>query len=111
MSNVRLMLALAESDIKYRAFNGIRHHDMVVRQLIGGDRGISPKDGVLSFQGDVNVEELRDDLHAYLTVFEENQGVEFTSMPLDLANLSVVAFVQDVETRKVLRTVMVLVSE
>ena len=111
VSNVRLMLALAESDIKYRAFNGIRHHDMVVRQLIGGDRGISPKDGVLSFQGDVNVEELRDDLHAYLTVFEENQGVEFTSMPLDLANLSVVAFVQDVETRKVLRTVMVLVSE
>ena len=110
-SNVRLMLALAESDIKYRAFNGIRHHDMVVRQLIGGDRGISPKDGVLSFQGDVNVEELRDHLHTYLTVFEENQGVEFTSMPLDLTNLSVVAFVQDVETRKVLRTVMVLVSE
>lgn len=110
-SNVRLMLALAESDIHYRAFNGIRHHDMVVRQLIGGDRGTSPKDGVLSFQGDVNVEELRDRLHTYLTEFEENQGVEFTSMPLDLANLSVVAFVQDVESRKVLRTVMVPVTE
>jgi hypothetical protein len=110
-SNVRLMLALAESDIKYRAFNGIRHHDMVVRQLIGGDRGTSPKDGVLSFEGDVNVEELRDRLHAYLTEFEENQGVEFTSMPLDLANLSVVAFVQNVESRRVLRTVMVPVAE
>lgn len=110
-SNVRLMLALAESDIHYRAFNGIRHHDMVVRQLIGGDRGTGPKDGVLSFQGDVNVEELRDRLHAYLTGFEENQGVEFTSMPLDLTNLSVVAFVQDVESRRVLRTVMVPVTE
>lgn len=110
-SNVRLMLALAESDIKYRAFNGIRHHDMVVRQLIGGDRGTSSKDGVLSFQGDVNLEELRDRLHAYLTEFEENQGVEFNSMPLELANLSVVAFVQDVESRRVLRTVMVQVTE
>jgi len=110
-SNVRLMLALAESDIHYRAFNGIRHHNMVVRQLIGGDRGTGPKDGVLSFQGDVNVEELRDRLHAYLTEFEENQGVEFTSMPLDLTNLSVVAFVQDVESRRVLRTVMVPVTE
>jgi hypothetical protein len=110
-SNVRLMLALAESNIKYRAFNGIRHHDMVVRQLIGGDRGTSPKDGVLSFQGEVNLEELRDRLHAYLTEFEENQGVEFNSMPLQLANLSVVAFVQDVESRRVLRTVMVPVAE
>ncbi len=109
--SVRLMLALAESNINYRAFNGIRHHDMVVRQLIGGDRGTSPKDGVLSFQGNVNVEELRDRLHSYLTEFEENQGVEFTSMPLDLSNLSVVAFVQNVESRKVLRTVMVPVTE
>ena len=99
---VRLMLALAESGIKYESFNGIRHHDMVVRQLIGGDRGTSPKDGVLTFQGTVKVNELRDRLHSYLTEFEENQGVQFTSMPLDLANLSVVAFVQEVETRKVL---------
>jgi hypothetical protein len=110
-SNVRLMLALAESNIKFRAFNGIRHHDMVVRHLIGGDRGTSPKDGVLSFQGTVNVEELRNRLHSYLTEFEQNQGVEFTSMPLDLSSLSVVAFVQDVESRTVLRTVMVPVTD
>lgn len=104
--NVRLMLALAESDIKFEAFNGIRHHDMVVRKLIGGDRGISPKDGVLSYQGTVKLDELRDHLHSYLTEFEENQGVEFISMPLDLANLSVVAFVQNVESRLVLRSVI-----
>jgi hypothetical protein len=108
--NVRLMLALAESGIKFEAFNGIRHHDMVVRQLIGGDRGTSPKDGVLSYQGTVKVDELRDQLHAYLTEFEENQGVEFTSMPLELANLSVVAFVQNVESRSVLTTVIAPVT-
>lgn len=102
--DVRLMLALAESKINYEAFNGIRHHDMVVRKLIGGDRGTSPKDGVLSYQGKVNVEELRDHLHSYLTEFEENQGVEFTSMPLELTNLSVVAFVQKVDSRLVLST-------
>lgn len=109
-SNVRLMLVLAESDIHFEAFNGIREHDMVVRQLIGGDRGISPKDQNLEYQGTVNVEELRDRLHSYLTNFEENQGVEFASMPLELNNLSVVAFVQDVETRRVLQSVVVPVS-
>ena len=108
--NVRLMLALAESGIKYEAFNGIRHHDMVVRQLIGGDRGTALKDGALAYQGSVDVEELRDQLHSYLTKFEENQGVEFTSMPLDLAKLSVVAFVQEVETRRVLRSVIAPVT-
>lgn len=108
--DVRLMLALAESEIKYESFNGIRHHDMVVRQLIGGDRGTGLKDGTLSYQGTVNVEELRDRLHTYLTEFEENQGVQFSSMPLDLANLSIVAFVQDVETRKVLQSTMAPVT-
>ncbi|MDA1164550.1 MAG: hypothetical protein O3B13_15775 [Planctomycetota bacterium] len=109
-TNVRLNLALAESDIHFGAFNGIRHHDMVVRHLIGGDRGISPKDGELNFQGTVNVEELRDRLHSYLTKFEQNQGVEFTSMPLELKNLSIVAFVQDTETHTVLQAVVVPVS-
>ncbi|NQV26767.1 MAG: hypothetical protein HQ518_20635 [Rhodopirellula sp.] len=109
--NARLMLVLAESGIKYQAFNGIRHHDMVVRQLIGGDRGVGPKDGVLSFQGDVNVEGLRERLHSYLTTFEENQGVEFTSMPLALKHLSVVAFVQDVESQKVLHSVIAPVAD
>jgi hypothetical protein len=109
-SNVRLMLALAESGIHYESFNGIRHHNMVVRQLIGGDRGTRPKDGALSYQGTVNVEKLRDDLYSYLTKFEQNQGVEFASKPLELKDLSVVAFVQDVETHKVLRTVMVRIS-
>jgi hypothetical protein len=108
--NVRLMLVLAESGIKYEAFNGIRHHDMVVRQLIGGDRGTGLKDGALTYQGTVNVEELRDRLHSYLTEFEENQGVEFTSMPLELSNLSVVAFVQNFESRKVLSSVIVPVT-
>ncbi|MFT4559545.1 MAG: hypothetical protein ACI92S_004936, partial [Planctomycetaceae bacterium] len=44
------------------------------------------------------------------TKFEENQGVEFTSMPLDLSNLSVVAFVQEVESRKVLRSAIAPVT-
>jgi hypothetical protein len=83
---------------------------MVVRQLVGGDRGISPKDDVLAYQGTVSVEELRDRLHSYLTEFEKNQGVEFVSMPLELKTLSVVAFVQDAETRKVLQSVVVPVT-
>jgi len=103
---LRLRIALAESSIQFAAFNGIRHHEMVVRKLIGGDRGVAPTDGKLEFHGSVNLKDLRDELHHYLTEFERNQGIEFVVMPLDLKNLHVVAFVQDDSTHAVLQTVI-----
>lgn len=107
---VRLQLVLAESDIHFEAFNGIRDHNMVVRSMIAGDKGVSPADGKLSFDGTVDIEKLREKLHSYLTTFEQNQGVDFVTKPLDLSNLSVVAFVQNVESRKVLQAVVVPVT-
>lgn len=110
--NLRLRLVLAESEIEYQASTGIRKHDMVVRKLIGGDRGIAAADDKLAYQETIDVSGLRDGLHQYLTSYEQNQqGVEFASMPLELKSLSVVAFVQDVETRDVLQTIVVPVTE
>ena len=73
--------------------------------MLGGDRGTAQTSDSFAYKGSVNIEELRDELHSYLTRFERNQGVEFGRMPLDLKNLSVVAFVQDDGTREVLQSV------
>lgn len=108
--NVRLRLVLAESGVKFQAFNGIRQHDMVARQLLGGDAGVAPADGKLHWQDSLNVEDLRTELHDYLTRYETNQGVEFTSTPLDLNNLSVVAIVQTETTHRVLQCRVVAVK-
>jgi len=107
---LRLRIVLAENDVPFRSLTGIRTHPMVARKMIGGDRGISPADGKLSWQGTVNMTEVRDALHAYLTNYEQNFGLEFTSMPLDLESLSLIAFLQDDATRKVLETQVVPVQ-
>ena len=107
---LRLRIVLAENEVPFRGYNEIRTHSMVARKMIGGDRGFSPADDKLGWQGTIDVNELRDSLHAYLTKYEENFGIEFSSMPLDLESLSLIAFVQDDATRKVLETRVVPVT-
>ncbi|MBI1314963.1 hypothetical protein GC176_27030 [bacterium] len=107
---LRLRIVLAENEIPFLGFNGVRTHSMVVRKLLGGDRGIAAADDQLAYQGTVNVTELRDSLHQYLTQYEQNTGVEFTSMPLDLEQLSVVAFIQDDSSHEILQTSFVPVQ-
>jgi hypothetical protein len=107
---LRLRVLLVESGIEFDAANELRRHDMVVRKMLGGDRGTAQTVDGFTYSGSVKIEELRDELHSYLTRFERNQGVEFGRMPLDLENLSVVAFVQDDSTREVLQSVITLVQ-
>lgn len=107
---LRLRIVLAENEVPFRGYNEIRTHPMVARKMIGGDRGFSPADGKLGWQGTINVNEIRDSLHAYLTNYEENLGLEFSSMPLDLESLSLIAFVQDDATKQVLETRVVAVQ-
>jgi hypothetical protein len=102
-NNVRLRLVLAESGVNFQAYNGIRQHDMVARKLLGGDNGVAPAEEKLEWQGSVDVEELRTELHDSLTRYETNMTVEFSSTPLALNNLSVVAIVQEDGTHKVLQ--------
>lgn len=107
---LRLRLVLAENEVPFLGFNGIRRHAMVARQMIGGDRGIAPSDGKLAWTGTISVSEVRDSLHQYLTDYEQNTGVEFSSMPLDLEELSIIAIVQDDATRHVLQSRLVPVQ-
>jgi hypothetical protein len=101
--SVRLRLVLAESGVDFHAFNGFRQHDMVARKLLGGDNGVEPAEEKLEWRGSIDVEELRTELHDSLTRYETNQVVEFSSTPLALNNLSVVAIVQENGTHKVLQ--------
>ncbi|MCA9115782.1 MAG: hypothetical protein KDA79_11915 [Planctomycetaceae bacterium] len=101
---LRLRLILAEQSISFRAGNGIRQHEMVVRQMPGGAEGIKPADGKLQTEQTVNVDELREELKAYLTKFEEEFGADFPVKPLDLNRLTVVALVQDHVTKEVLQS-------
>ncbi len=108
--DVRLRLVLAESGVNFHAYNGIRQHDMVARKLLGGDSGVASKEEKVEWQGSVDVEELRTELHDSLIRYETNQGVEFTSTPLALNNLSVVAIVQEQGTHEVLQCRVVRVE-
>ena len=109
-TNLRLRLALTESDIAYKGINGIRKHDMVVRAMPGGEPGVSVTDGALKYKGSVDLAGLKKELSNYLTNFEEDQGQKFPAKPIDLEKLHVVAFVQDDATREILQATVVSVS-
>lgn len=106
----RLRVVLAESGIKYTAPNGIRRHNMVVRQMVAGEEGVAVTDGKLAFEGQTNVEKLKQAQSEYLDRFGKNQRVEFPVKPLEFKNLSVVAWVQDEVTREVLQAAVVAVE-
>ncbi len=106
----RLRVVLAETRVDFKAPNGIRHHDMVVRKVVTGDKGIAAKEGEIVYEGKVDVAKLKADLLDYLNKYEKNQSVIVGSKPLDLKALTVVAFVQDDENKEVLQTIAVPVQ-
>ena len=109
---LRLRLALAEDGISYNAPNGIRMHEMVVRTMPGGVDGIAPADGKLAYAETLSLDELRKSLAEYLDTYDRQFSVEtgtsvFSSKPLDLDDLHLVAFVQDDNTKEVLQAAAV----
>ena len=101
----RLHLAIAERSAVYAAPNGVRTHEMLVRSLPTGPKGVSADgDGALSFEAQLSVTGLREELEAYLTGFENQRGGEFPDKPLALTDLAAVAWVTDGETGEVLQS-------
>jgi hypothetical protein len=107
---VRLVIVLAEDRILYPAGNGIRFHEMVVRDMPAGIEGVAPQNGKLSFSEEIDVVRLRSSLKKYLTRLETELAEEFPSRPLDLTRLHVVAFLQDMKTQVVLQATSVPVT-
>ena len=90
-----------------RGSNGIREHEMVVRAMPGGPQGIEIKDGKLHYQGTVDLKSIRQELNDQLIADEEKQKSKFSSKPLDLSHLRLVAFVQNDQSREIYQSKMV----
>lgn len=108
--DLRLRLVLAEEEIHYIAPNGIRVHEMVVRDMPGGAEGVAPSDGKLNFSQTINLATLKQQLIDYLANYEEGRGLDFPVKPLEMTNLRLVAFVQNDESKDVLQAASVQVS-
>jgi len=106
-ANLRLRIVLTEESIRYVGSNRLRFHHHVVRAMPGGAEGAAFEKGASSVQVKLSLEEVRKTLNAYLDSFAEEQAFPRPRPPIQLQGLSVVAFVQDDDTKQVLQVVTV----
>lgn len=116
-SNLKLHIALVEEHLRYIGENGIRVHPMVVRSLAGEKSGgfaLGEKPEAISWSFDLNAitQETKQALDEFEVKRKATDGYTFAEKKhvMDPSQLSVVAFVQDEKTKKVLQTVSVKVS-
>jgi hypothetical protein len=102
LDGLRLRVAIAEEEVDMKAPNGIRTHNMVVREMLGGAKGATAKRGELSFSHKMTIDELRKHVSDYLNSYEAGSRFNFPEKPLLMEKLRVVAWVQDERSRAVL---------
>jgi tetratricopeptide (TPR) repeat protein len=111
---VKLQIVLVEDLLRYSGENGIRFHPMVVRSLAGPEAGgfvLDPaKPTSIDWRFDLTA--ITQTLKTHLDDFEaKRKDDKFAFVEkkheIDASNLSVVAFVQEEESKKVLQTVVV----
>lgn len=94
----------------YRGGNGIRHHNMVVRKMPGGQIGLGPEGGKIAYQTTVKMDEVKQQLGDYLAALEQRIQQQFPAKPLEFKDLHLVAYVQDDTTKEVLQAASIPVS-
>lgn len=108
--DVRLRVVVTEKEVEYKGRNGLAKHHHVVRAFAGSDAGTVMKDKMGKFTFTVDVAEVRKKLEAYLKAQNEKRPFPDDKRPLEMKNLSVVAFVQDDKTQQVLQAAVVEVK-
>jgi hypothetical protein len=108
--NLRLRLILAEDRVAFLAPNGIRVHEMVVRDMPAGAAGITATNGRFVFKKVLSLADVKQQLVDYLANFERGNSIEFNAKPLELSRLHLVAFVQDDNNKEVLQAAAVPVA-
>lgn len=117
---VKLQIALVEDWMRYSGENGIRFHPMIVRSLAGKDADgfvVDPAQPAV-FEHTFDIAKIVESIKAHLDKFEtdrnkdvkdESKKFAFTAKKheIDSSRLSVVAFVQDEKTKKILQAVYV----
>jgi tetratricopeptide (TPR) repeat protein len=113
---VRLQVLLVEEMLSYSGQNGVRFHPMVVRGIAGEKYGGIEIDrkAPATFEHVFDLKEIADEHRKYLDEYEKTRassspGFAFSRKPTDIApgNLSIVAFLQDEKSKKVLQSTYV----
>ncbi|MBI3407567.1 MAG: DUF1223 domain-containing protein [Planctomycetes bacterium] len=102
---VRLRLVLVEDWVRYKARNGTSYHHRVVRDFPGGVKGFALTKKDAEHTAVVDLKELRAKLATYLDTFAKTSEEDFPDpqRPMRFRNLSIVAFIQNDDTREVLQ--------
>lgn len=108
----RLRFVLTEEVVKYIGSNKLRFHHHVVRALPGGADGLSlDKAGELNHSMKIDLTEVRGKIEKYVSDFEKNRAFFGTKPTIDLKKLSLVAFIQDDESKEILGATQVDLPE
>ncbi len=115
--DLRLQIALVENNLRYSGENGIRLHPMVVRDLAADGNGFPLKVGEKrSVEYTFDTAQISRDLKAYLDKYEKSNDrfgpITFIQEmnAIDPKHVSIVAFVQDNDTKHVLQAAFVPVA-
>lgn len=112
-TDIKLQLALVEEMLSYSGENGIRLHPVVVRSLAGEGEGGFAIDAAKpeAVECTFDIAKVTEELKAHLDDFESKApgGRKFSQKKheIDPSNLSVVAFVQDQTTKRILQAAYV----
>jgi hypothetical protein len=104
--DLKLLIALVEQHLRYGGESGIRFHPMVVRDMAPA---FSITEGIGTFDYTFDVAKISSDLKAYLENYEVTNDrygkITFVERKdaINRSDLAVVAFVQDVKSKKVLQ--------
>jgi hypothetical protein len=103
---LRLRLALVEANVEYAGSNKITLHHHVVRVMPGGPEGMALKDKTATQTVTVDLDKVRKDLEKYQDELAKGDDPFPGKKPaVELKNLTLVAFVQNDQTREVLLAV------
>lgn len=114
LKDLKLNIALVEHEISYMGENGIRFHQMVVREL-GGDKreGFLLKDKTGKVEWAFDLQKLTGELKEYLDKYEldtQKNRPDFTfsekKHEINSKNLAVVAFIQNDKTKNILQSAL-----
>jgi|GEM_PF-266004 len=100
--DLKLKAVLVEDVVRYAGGNGQRLHHHIVRDFLGGVKGVAIADADGNHSFTVDLAKLRESLKEYLDKFEKENG-PFASKPLDLKKLKIVVFVQNEKTHEILQ--------
>lgn len=102
--DAKLRLLIVDPRLRYIAGNGIRFHEMVVREMPGGHEGVLASQGKAEVKVERSLVELQSEIIKGLKSLEENRGMKFDFLPPELKQVHVIAFVQDDGTHEILQS-------